>query len=87
MQGQSHKNISNVAKTVNKNVLRALLNKLLIMQGTRSLSGILLLEGNALFNDALNTFYLRLYIVRHMIKDHSNSERVPTATTWATFSD
>ena len=26
---------------------------------------------NVLFNDALNTFYLRLYGVRHMVKDHS----------------
>ena len=32
-------------------------------------------EGNCLFNDALNTFYLRLYDVRHMVKDHSDSER------------
>ena len=32
-------------------------------------------EGNVLFNDALNTLYLRLYDVRHMVKDHSNSER------------
>ena len=32
-------------------------------------------EGNILFNDALNTFYLRLYGVRHMVKDHSDSER------------
>ena len=32
-------------------------------------------KGNALFNDALNTFYLRLYGVRHMVKDHSDSER------------
>ena len=24
-------------------------------------------EGNVLFNDALNTFYLRLYGVRHMV--------------------
>ena len=28
-----------------------------------------------LFNDALNTFYLRLYGVGHMLKDHSDSER------------
>ena len=28
-----------------------------------------------LFNDALNTFYLRLYGARHMVKDHSDSER------------
>ena len=32
-------------------------------------------EGNALFNDALNTFHLRLYGVRHMVKNHS----------WASF--
>ena len=29
-------------------------------------------ERNVLFNDALNTFYLRLYGVRHMVKDHSD---------------
>ena len=32
-------------------------------------------KGNVLFNDALNTFYLRLYGVRHMVKEHSDSER------------
>ena len=32
-------------------------------------------EGNVLFNDALNTFYLRLYGVRHMVKDHSDNEK------------
>ena len=32
-------------------------------------------EGNVLFNNALNTFYLWLYGVRHMVKDHSDSER------------
>ena len=32
-------------------------------------------EGNVLFNDALNTFYLRLYGVRYMVKDHSDSEK------------
>ena len=31
--------------------------------------------GNVLFNDALNTFYLRLYGIGHMVKDHSDSER------------
>ena len=31
-------------------------------------------EGNVLFNDTLNTFYLRLYGVRHMVKDQ-NSEK------------
>ena len=32
-------------------------------------------ERNVLFNDALDTFYLRLYGVRHMVKDHSDSEK------------
>ena len=32
-------------------------------------------ERNVLFNDALNTFYLRLYGVTHMVNDHSDSER------------
>ena len=30
---------------------------------------------NFLFNDALNTFYLWLYGIRHMVKDHSDSEK------------
>ena len=29
---------------------------------------------NVLFNDALSTFYFRLYGVKHMVKDHSDSE-------------
>ena len=28
-----------------------------------------------LFNNTLNTFYLRLYGIRHMVKDHSDSEK------------
>ena len=32
-------------------------------------------EGNVLFNDTLNTFYSRLYGVKHMVKDHSDSEK------------
>ena len=36
------------------------------------------MEGNVLFNDALNTFYLRLYGVGDMVKDHSDSEREET---------
>ena len=32
-------------------------------------------EGNVLINNALNTFYTWLYSVRHMVKDHSDSER------------
>ena len=30
-------------------------------------------EGNVLFNDTFNTFYLRLYGVGHMVKDNSDS--------------
>ena len=30
--------------------------------------------GHVLFNDALKSFYLRIYSVRHMVKDHSDSE-------------
>ena len=46
-------------------------------------------EGNVLFNDALNTFYLRLYGVIHMVKDDSDFEggKKPAAATWATLSD
>ena len=32
-------------------------------------------ERNVLFNDALNTFYIWLYGVRHMVKDNSDSEK------------
>ena len=44
-------------------------------------------EGNVLFNDTLNTFYLQLYGIRYMVMDHSDSERKPTAATWATLFD
>ena len=33
-------------------------------------------EGNVLFNDALNTFLIRLYGVGHMVKDHSDSHHM-----------
>ena len=33
---------------------------------------------HVLFNDALNTFYLWLYGIRHMVKDHSVNEREET---------
>ena len=45
-------------------------------------SGLLVRNvGNVLFNDTLNTFYLRLYGVRYMVKNHSDSERKPAAAT------
>ena len=40
-------------------------------------------EGNVLFNDALNTFYLRLYGVGHMVKQ----ERKHASATWVTLFD
>ena len=36
---------------------------------------VVIRKGNVLFNDALNTFSSRLYGVRHMVKDHSDSEK------------
>ena len=33
------------------------------------------LERHVLFNDALNTFHLQVYGVRHMVKNHSYSKR------------
>ena len=42
----------------------------------QTISGCSTMEGRKfLFNDALNTFYLRLYGVGHMVKYHSDSER------------
>ena len=32
-------------------------------------------KGNVLFNDAFNTFYIRLYGVGHMVKNHLDSEK------------
>ena len=32
-------------------------------------------EGNILFNDALNRFYLWFYLIRHTVKDYSESKR------------
>ena len=41
-----------------------------------------------LFNDALNTLYLQLYGIGHIVKDHSDRREETTATTkWATLSD
>ena len=45
-------------------------------------------EGNVLFNYTLNTFYLWLSGIRHMVKYHTDSEGgKPAAATWATLSD
>ena len=41
----------------------------------RTVTRARLVQGNVLFNDTLNTFYLPLYGVRHMVKDHSDREK------------
>ena len=38
-------------------------------------SAVYLKEGNVLYDDAVNTFYLWLYGIRHMVMDNSDSER------------
>ena len=47
----------------------------------------LLKEGNVLFNDAPNIFYLRLYGVGRGKEPFRLRERKPAAATWATPSD
>ena len=43
-------------------------------------------EGNVIFNDALDTFNIRLYGVEHNVKDHSAREGKHSAvTTWLLF--
>ena len=43
-------------------------------------------RSNCLFNNVLNTFYLWLVGVTHMVKDISDSKRkLSAATTWATL--
>ena len=34
-------------------------------------------EGNVLYNDTLNTFYFRLYGIRHKVKDRSDGLLFP----------
>ena len=36
---------------------------------THFIYGYNMKEGNVLFNNTLNTFYVRLYGIRHMLKD------------------
>ena len=49
----------------------------LTMHSTHFIYGYM--EGNVLFNDALNTFYIRLYGIRHIVMDYSDSEKgIPT---------
>ena len=47
----------------------------LMTHSTHFIYGYMEREKCFLFNDTLNTFYLWLYGVRHMVKDYSDSER------------
>ena len=47
----------------------------LLMRYLRMRCSSMVQEGNISFNDALNTFYLWLYGVGHMVKDHLDNER------------
>ena len=44
-------------------------------------------EGNVYLMTHSTHFILWLYGIRHMVKDHSDSERKPAAAIWATLSD
>ena len=44
-------------------------------------------EGHVLFSVALNTFYLQLYGISHMVKYHSDSKRKHATATWVILSD
>ena len=57
-----------------KSVIKGKQRKELFYLTTHSTHLVIWKEGTVLFNDALNTFYLRLYDVGHMVKDHSDSE-------------
>ena len=57
-----------------------------LQQKTKTNQGLLNLitkEGNILFNDPLNTFYL--CGVGHMVKDDSDNQRKPASITGATL--
>ena len=47
-------------------ILQFLVNSATLMSGKKEIF---------LFNDALNTFYLRLYGITHMVKDHLDKEK------------
>ena len=56
---------NNIVKILNVNVIT-------YKYSTKQFS---LVKWDRIFNDTLNTFYLWLYGVKHVVKDHSDSER------------
>ena len=65
----SHGTLAEIEKSLNGSTKTSHFSLSSFHSGTRER------EKNVLFNDALSTFYLRLYGVRHMVKDHSDSEK------------
>ena len=58
------------------NIIYELINLVVFIKKVVGFAWCLLYEeGNVLFNDTLNTFYLWLYDIRHMVKNHSDRER------------
>ena len=66
---------------------RDLTNQLLNTQTKRLTKGENTQKVEGRIKGRKEMFYLRLYGIGHMVKDHSDSERKPAATTWATLSD
>ena len=50
-------------------------NKYDVLQDTNLVTNVKRKEGSVSYNDAFNTFFLRLYDVRHMVKENEDSER------------
>ena len=65
----------------NKNRISILvIHKILIIPAVTLFISKYRKEGNVLFNDVLNIFYLRLYGVGHMVKDHSDRLLFPISS-------
>ena len=56
-----------VCKTYCPDLVMVHMNDSLLLSGRK--------KENVLFNDTLNTFYIQLYGIRHIVKDHSDSEK------------
>ena len=63
------------------------MKELIHFKHSRKLKGTKGKEGIGLFHNAHNTFYLCLYGINQMVKNHSDSERENSlATSWANLS-
>ena len=59
-----------------------------LQEGTTSvMKSVSNMDGNFVFNDTRNTFYLQLYGIRHGKVPHRQWERKPDAATWDTIFD